>query len=421
MIKHAFKIITNQWRKNVWITIELFIVLSVLWYTVDFLSVLWLSSRTPPGFDIKDTYLVTLALTPEKAPDYIAYEAGSEEPGANFMRIVDRLRLNPDIEAVCSGLWFYPYCPSSSNTTYYYDSLRVGSGILQTTPEYFDVFRVKSLYGESNEQLKAAFSEGYIISKTIEEKLFPGNSAKGKSIYNISQGDTTGVFRVSNVVNTMKRNEFVRPDGYIFHPFNESELMKMDEYSIWQRVSICFRTRPGSNSKEMAAKLENELKGNLEAGNFSLAGIKPISELREDMLWFYGIKDTLQYTTFFTVFFLVNVFLGVLGTFWLRINKRREEIGLRMALGSSRRRLVSQMHIESFVLVCIAAIPAALVWMNIVFAELLATDQFDVTTSRLVLNTVFALGLTALAAALATWYPARKAASMPAAEALRYE
>ena len=421
MIKHAFKLITNQWRKNVWITIELFIVLSVLWFTVDFLSVLWLTSRTPPGFDIKDTYLVTLALTPEKAPGYIAYEEGSEEPGTNFMRLVDRLRLNPDIEAVCTGMWFYPYCTSNMTNIFYYDSLRVGSSILQITPEYFDVFRVRSIYGDTNEQLKAALNDGYIISKTVEEKLFPNNSAKGQVIYNISQGDTTGFFRVSNVVNTMKRNEFIRPDGFIFYPFNESELMKMDEYTIWQRVSICFRTRPGSNSKEMVAKLEDELKGNLEAGNFSLAGIRPISELRENMLWNYGVKDTFQHTTFFTVFFLINVFLGVLGTFWLRINKRREEIGIRTALGSSRRRLVSLMHIESFVLVCIAAIPAALVWMNIVFAELLATDRFDVTASRLILNTVFALGLISLAAALATWYPARKAASMSAAEALRYE
>jgi putative ABC transport system permease protein len=171
----------------------------------------------------------------------------------------------------------------------------------------------------------------------------------------------------------------------------------------------------------MVAKLNEELKGNFEAGNFSLAAVRPVSTLRENYLWRYGVYETLNYTTFFTVFFLANVFLGILGTFWLRINKRREEIGIRMALGSSRRRLLSQMLIESFVLVLIAAIPAALVWLNIVVAELLPTNRYDVTASRLVLNTVFALGLTILATTLATWYPARKAASMPAAEALRYE
>jgi len=83
--------------------------------------------------------------------------------------------------------------------------------------------------------------------------------------------------------------------------------------------------------------------------------------------------------------------------------------------------LISQMHIESMMLICIAAIPAVVVWINIVMAGLLPDDRFDVTASRLALNTLFTVGLTVLATSLATWYPARKAASIPAAEALRYE
>ncbi|MDR2232041.1 MAG: FtsX-like permease family protein [Tannerella sp.] len=421
MIKHVFKIIANQWRKNVWIVIELFIALSILWFTVDFFSVMWLTTRTPPGFDIKDTYLVRIALTPTQAPGYVAYEEGSEEPGRNFQRLVERLRLMPGIEAVCTGKLFYPYCTGAFMNSFSKDSLNISPFILTITPEYFDVFKVKSADGAPTAQLKTSLLDGYIVSKTMEEKLFPGNSAKGKDIYVVWQGDTVGTYRISNVVQTMKRNEYVRPDGYIFYPFTESELMKMTDRQIWESMSIGIRTQPGGNPKAMVAKLENELKNSFEAGNFSLAGVTPISELRDYMLWNYGVYDTLQYSTFFTIFFLVNVFLGVLGTFWLRINKRREEIGIRMALGSSRRRVVSQMQMESFVLILIASVPAVLVWVNIVIAELLSTDRYDITVTRLALNSVITLGLIVLAAALATWYPARKAASMPAAEALRYE
>ncbi len=39
------------------------------------------------------------------------------------------------------------------------------------------------------------------------------------------------------------------------------------------------------------------------------------------------------------IFLLINVFLAVIGTFWFRVNRRRNELGLRMAVGSSRRRL----------------------------------------------------------------------------------
>ena len=420
MITHAFKIIINQWRKNIWIAVELFIVLSVLWFTVDFFSVLWLTSRTPAGFDIKDTYLVSLALTPQNASNYITYEAGSDEPGRNFMRLIDRLRINSKIEAVCIG--DYPYCQGFVSSSFDLDSLRINAINLKTTPEYFDVFRVKSAYGENREQLKEAIREGYIICKTVEETLFPGSSGKGKYFYNIdTNGDTINIRHINAVVSTMKRQEFLRPMAHIFLPFQESNLMKMDENNIRQGVPICIRTRHSNNPKEMARQLTDELKGNFEAGNFSLANIRPISELRDQMMWQYGVYETIQYGSFFTAFFLVNVFLGILGTFWLRINKRREEIGVRMALGSSRRRLISQMHIESMMLICIAAVPAVVVWINIVMAGLLPDDRFDVTASRLALNTLFTVGLTVLATSLATWYPARKAASIPAAEALRYE
>jgi putative ABC transport system permease protein len=423
MIKHAFKIIINQWRKNVWIVIELFIVLSVLWFTVDFISTLWLTSRTPPGFDIQDTYLVSLALTPDNAPNYVAYEKGSDEPGRNFMRLIDRLRMNSNVEAISIGIYHYPYCSGNMTNRFLRDSLLANAYILHVMPEYFDVFRVKSAYGDNNEQLKAAISEGYVICRTIEERLFPESSAKGQNIYTVhsQQGDTTGIYRINNVVTVMKRQEFVRPYGYMFFPYKESDLMKLDENALRQQLSICIRTRHSNNPREMAGQLMDELKVNFEAGNFSLANIMPISELREQMFWTYGVYDNLQYRIFFTAFFLVNVFLGILGTFWLRINKRREEIGIRMALGSSRRRLIRQMHTESIILVIIAVIPAVLVWINIVMADLLPVDRFDVTASRLALNTLITLGLTALVTALATWYPARKAASLPAAEALRYE
>jgi hypothetical protein len=35
-------------------------------------------------------------------------------------------------------------------------------------------------------------------------------------------------------------------------------------------------------------------------------------------------------------FLLINVFFGIVGTFWLWTENRRSEIGLRMAIGSSK-------------------------------------------------------------------------------------
>lgn len=37
------------------------------------------------------------------------------------------------------------------------------------------------------------------------------------------------------------------------------------------------------------------------------------------------------------LFFLVNVFLAVIGTFWFHVSRRRSKLGLRMAMGSTRK------------------------------------------------------------------------------------
>jgi hypothetical protein len=64
MIKHLFKIIWNQRSGNGWIILELFLVFILLWYIVDFFTVLGVTATTPNGFEIKDTYLVKLSVRP---------------------------------------------------------------------------------------------------------------------------------------------------------------------------------------------------------------------------------------------------------------------------------------------------------------------------------------------------------------------
>jgi putative ABC transport system permease protein len=146
-----------------------------------------------------------------------------------------------------------------------------------------------------------------------------------------------------------------------------------------------------------------------------------LSELREFTLNRFGIYESIQYRAGFAAFFLLNVFLGVIGTFWLRVKKRKEEIGLRIAVGSSRNMLMRQMLAESLLLMAIAVIPAALVWINIVAVGLMPEDLIDFSARRFAINTLLSIGLMSIAVVLATWYPARRAAAMQPAAALHYE
>ena len=157
----------------------------------------------------------------------------------------------------------------------------------------------------------------------------------------------------------------------------------------------------------------------LQVGNFYLSEITPLSDFREEQLeWVYS---PLRFRIGFSIFFLTNIFLGIIGTFWLRINKRRSEIGLRMAVGSSRRMVLWQMIGEGLVLLVIAFIPSLLVCLNLVQVDLLPEEYMDVTPLRILLNTVITFTLLAVVVCLGTWYPARRSAKIEPAEALHYE
>jgi putative ABC transport system permease protein len=406
----------NQWRNNGWIVLELFIIFAIMWYIVDFFSVLYLNSRTPEGFDITDTYKVTLArLQPENA-GYVAYEEGSEEPGRNFMRIADLIRRHPDVEAVSVGQYHYPYSLATWGMSFRSDSVYISPYVMGVMPDYFRVFRVKPFGGGSPDELAAAMERGYIITKTMEDELFGGEPAVGREVYNRD----SVVHRIAAIAVPLKRHPYIRPEPCIYYPFDERAVMGQKEQDILSEVDICFRARSGTG-RDFAATFRKEMTGRLAAGNFFFADAVPLSELREELVEKHGIYETLQYRTGYALFFLINAFLGVIGTFWLRVEKRKAEVGLRMALGSSRRLVMMQLITEGLLLSALALVPAVVVWLNLVAADAMPDDLTDFSWQRFALNTVLTVGMISLAVILATWYPARRSSRLHPADALHYE
>ena len=418
MIRHIFKLIRTQWKDNFWILLELFIVLCLMWYIVDYFSIMFLNSRTSTGFEIEDTYVVNISNYQSTNPNYIKYEPGSDEPLQNYLRIVDRIKQHPDVKAVSVGQWHYPYCGSNMSNSFRYDTLEAHPQVLYVTPEYFEIFKVHPAGGGSPAQLAEAIKNGVILSSTTAEILFPDKNPVGQEMLS---GDSSKTYRVTGVSTALKTHLFVRPGRYIYLPFEENRNAGRDEATIRQNFNIAFQARPGLKSQDFTKAFKKDMSTQLKIGNYYLNGITPISDLREQTLKFYGVYESIQTRTGFSIFFLFNVFLGVLGTFWLRIEKRKEEIGLRMAVGSSRGKVMSQMMTESFVLVSLALIPAVIVWLNLYWMEILPVGTCDLTWKRFLLNVLFTLVPLCLIVALGNWYPARKSSTIQPAEALHYE
>ena len=98
----------------------------------------------------------------------------------------------------------------------------------------------------------------------------------------------------------------------------------------------------------------------MTVNNTFVHGVTLLADQRDDQLRFTKNENSKKLSMM--AFLLVNVFFGIVGTFWLRTERRRSEIGLRMAIGSSRGRLGEYMYLEGLGLLAIT-VPILLVFV----------------------------------------------------------
>ena len=100
---------------------------------------------------------------------------------------------------------------------------------------------------------------------------------------------------------------------------------------------------------------------------------------------------------------------------------RRSEIGLRMAIGSSRGRLGESMYLEGLGLLAIT-VPILLVFVfNMAFLDKLDSYREPLSILRFLVTLSVSYLLMAGMICMGIWFPVRKAVKMAPAEALHYE
>lgn len=418
MIRHIFKIIWNERKSNVLIVLEFIVVFCILWFCCDFLYWTGKSMLEAPGLDIDHTYILKMERKTQE-------QFTGDEQIAFAMLLKERVRNYPGVEYVSFSNSAIPYTYRNSMQGYIInnDSVQHLMSVMWVTPEYFDVFKIPFTQGlnftdeDMDGGSKAIISPnryGYFGEKdaaTISAKDV--NTLKHKV-------DGEDKYTVIGITGRQKKYFYETYRPIVFHPMEREGL----DLRI---VEVAIRVSPQADNN-FAEKFMEDMESQLMIGPYFAASLTPTTQLRQEQTD-ARVTSTLNSVLAITLFLIVNIFLGLIGTFWSRTQARRTEIGLRIALGSSGKKVMWMMFAEVVIMLFLSGIVATYICLNLGQTDLLnalgipVVDKFQAGfgIEQNLINYVTTFAFLALVSGAAVWYPARQAAKTPPAEALKDE
>ncbi len=415
MNKKLFTQIKNEWRSNMWLAIELLLVSVVMWYIVDKLYCTIATYIEPHGFDINHCYHIELGILNEKSPDHIPYHS-KEDEYRDVAELIHRLKHRPDVEAVSLSNNSHPYNGSNSvSPIQMVGGNFLSGGIIRrmVTPDFVRVFRYTGVNGESPEQLSQILEEGkFLLSENLCNYLGKEpNELIGKPFY--LHEDSSHTRTLGAVINNVRYSDHEQAD-YSFSIVDKIPYEWMDHTQ-----ELCVRVIP-EQDKDFIARIKADSESQYRIGNIFISGVYSFKDKRRIFQQFQT-NETRNFISGMC-FLLLNVFLGILGTFWFRTQQRRCEIALHKIHGASDQMVFSRLISEGWLILLLITPIALLINYHLARAELNSWyNQTTLEWNRLLLCSAIVFILIATMIAIGISIPARKAMMTPPAEALHDE
>lgn len=417
MIKQILKTIWTERKINAWILLELILVFCILWFCADYMLYIGKKYVEPKGFDIEHTYKIGINL---KAEGRKIANTGTEEEKKEMLNslwtIYDRVKQYPAVENVSYSFSAAPYSGSWASGDLTMDSVVVPHQRKTVSPGFFEVFDVKIIHGR-------AFTFDNIIAENPAmigpgaDNMFGPRKPENVDYAKYSEEHN---YKIIGVANKVKKSEYENYDQIIYFP------LKQDNMNILDYREMCIRVKPEAD-KNFIEQFKKDMTRQLEAEHYFLSSITSLEKDREMYMGWKGFSNNFKSIYSVSAFLIINIFLGIIGTFWFRIESRKNEIGLRIALGASKRNIKKIFISETILLLLSASALATAICVNISISDILKNigvpviDKEENTIINHLVNYAVTFLFLAIIAIIAVWYPAMKASKIQPAETLRAE
>lgn len=416
MNKKLFAQIKNEWRTNLWLAIELLLVSVVMWWITDYLYVRLATYFEPRGFDTEHCYLIEMGKLTEKSPDYV--QRTNNEQNEDIHELVNRLRRRPEIEAASLSINSYPYNGSNSTISIQLedDTLEADNWIIRRAvdPDFVKVFRYEGANGETPEQLAEILRNAQIIVSdnlftTTYKRPMPMTDYVGRRIH--LNNDTTRSFPLGASLKVVRYGDFQSASSSRSLMFGHSFFNSESE--------LCVRVR-ADQDKNFIERLKADSEKHFRIGNIYISNIRSFKDIRQNFQ--QGQYNQMRNYITGMAFLLVNIFLGLLGTFWFRTQQRKSEIALHKAHGATNQMVFTRLLSEGWLLLLIITPIALAIDFNLAYAELNSwRNGTTLEWDRFLFCGGISFLLMALMIAVGIGIPARKAMKVEPAEVLHNE
>ena len=397
----------NEWRNNLWMGIELFIVGIVLWAIFIVFAFIARLHEPPVCFDLTDIYYGNISTIDPEASTYTEYPDSLHDQWTDLDVLMNRLRDNPYVESLGTGNNALPYSYdfSGNELAANIDGHRqiYNGNLRDMSPDLIRTIRLTGLNSETPEELAQMLSDGKtIISLTDAEDMdCTPEQWRGREVF--WNYDSTHIEHIGAIIHGFRRSDY--------EPMFRGVIIRNQH---WFPSQIVFRVKPGMGSRFM----ESLSAADLETGNVYIYGLQSIEQRRE--VAHLNISTTIRNLTAGAIFVMLVVFLGFLGSFWYKTQQRIPELALRRVNGATGADLLRRLLGEGMMLLVFAAVPAAAIGaFAIISIDPEAEVGFSVPGWYYWATFAAAIGALALMIAAGIWFPASKAMKINPAEALK--
>jgi predicted permease len=276
----------------------------------------------------------------------------------------------------------------------------------QVGPDYFSVVGMPILSGRGiTAQDSGNGPRVAVINQAFAKQFFPNTNPIGKRVTDTYPGNPASAEIVGVVAdakyNSLREETPTRLYNPIFNP-------------LWPEQSAYFEIRTSADPATVSAALRAVVHNTNSA--IPEIEIHTMSGLIDDSL--QTDHFVAQLSTAFGLLAIILASVGLYGIMAFTVARRTRDIGIRMALGAGRSKIVRQVLNETLILMVIGiavGVPIALAGTRLIKSMLFGLGAVDPVAI------IAACMILAVIAGLAGYIPARRASQVDPMVALRYE